>query len=123
MVMDAMRINQGYVSQCQIVDEEPNTNSAGLFDLLKDFDKPLLDRCTNHNKLSVIAQVFTVKSNHGLSEAGHDIIVEREKNILLEGNRMKKNFYAIKSMMKSLGLGYHKNMCPNFCILFYHENT
>jgi len=37
---------------------------------------------------------------------------------------MKENFYAIKSMMKPFGLGYHKiDMCPNFCMLYYLENA
>jgi len=29
-----------------------------------------------------------------------------QKSILLEGNRLKKNFHGIKSMMKPLGLEY-----------------
>jgi len=41
MVMDAMRINQGNVSQCPIVEEEPNADVARFFDLLKDSDEPL----------------------------------------------------------------------------------
>jgi len=32
---------------------------------------------------------------------------------------MKENFYAAKSMIKPLGLGYQKiDMCPNFCMLY-----
>jgi hypothetical protein len=31
MVMDAMRMNQGNVSQCPIVEEEPNADAAGVF--------------------------------------------------------------------------------------------
>jgi hypothetical protein len=46
------------------------------------------------------------------------------RSILPEGNRLKENFYAAKSMMKPLGLGYHKiDICPNFCILYYLENA
>jgi len=55
MVMDVMRINQGYVSQCWILDEEPNASATMFFDLLKDSDEPLWDGYTNHNKLSAIA--------------------------------------------------------------------
>jgi hypothetical protein len=67
--------------------------------------------------------VFTIKSDHGLSEAGYDKIIEWARSILPEGNRLKDNFYAAKSMMKSLGLGYQKiDMCPNFCMLYYLEN-
>jgi hypothetical protein len=42
--------------------------------------------------------------------------------ILLEGNKLKENFYTAKSMMKPLGLGYQKiDMCSNFCMLYYLE--
>jgi hypothetical protein len=50
--------------------------------------------------------VFTIKSDHGLNEARYDKIIEWARSILLEGNRLKENFYATKSMMKPLGLGY-----------------
>ncbi|KAJ6957470.1 hypothetical protein NC653_039429 [Populus alba x Populus x berolinensis] len=82
------------------------------------------DGCTNHNKLSVVAQVFTIKLDHGLSEVGYDKIIEWVTRILPEGSRLKENFYAAKSMMKPLGLGYQKiNMCPNFYMLYYLENV
>ncbi|KAL9367393.1 hypothetical protein Peur_038592 [Populus x canadensis] len=90
MVMDAMRMNQGNVSQCPIVEKEPNADAARFFDF----------------------------------EAGYDKIIEWARSILPEGNRLKENFYAAKSMMKPLGLGYQKiNMCPNFCMLYYLENA
>jgi hypothetical protein len=76
MVMDAMRMNQGNVSPCLIIEEEPNADAARFFDLLKDSDEPLWDGCTNHSKLLVVAQVFTIKSDHGLSEVGYDKIIE-----------------------------------------------
>ena len=41
MVMDAVGMNQGYVDQCQIVDEEPNASTTKFFNLLKDSDEPL----------------------------------------------------------------------------------
>jgi hypothetical protein len=40
MVMDAMRINQRHISQCPIIDEEPNANTTKFFDLLKDSNEP-----------------------------------------------------------------------------------
>jgi hypothetical protein len=124
MVMDAMRMNQGNVNQCLIVEEEPNADATRFFDLLKDSDEPLWDGCTNHSKLSVVAQVFTIKSDHGLSEVGYDKIIEWARSILPEGNRLKEKFYTAKSMMKPLGLGYQKiDMCPNFCMLYYLENA
>jgi hypothetical protein len=50
--------------------------------------------------------VFTIKSDYGLSEAGYEKIIEWARSILLEGNKLKENLYATKSMMKLLGLGY-----------------
>jgi hypothetical protein len=68
--------------------------------------------------------VFTIKSDHGLSEAGYDKIIEWARSILPKGNRLKENFYAAKYMMKPLGLGYQKiDMCPNFCMLYSLENA
>jgi len=90
MVIDAMRMNQGNVSQCPIVEEETNANATRFFDLLKDSDKPLRDGCTNHNKLSVVAQVFTIKSDHRLSEVDYDEIIKWARSISPEGNRLNK---------------------------------
>ena len=124
MVMDAMRMSEGNVSECPIVEEESNADAPRFFEMLKDSDEPLWDGCTNHSKLSVVAQVFTIKSDHGLSEAGYDKIIKWARSILLEENRLKENFYAAKSMMKPLGLGKQKiDMCPNFCMLYYLKNA
>jgi hypothetical protein len=91
---------------------------------LKDFDEPLWDGCTNHSKLSVVAQVFTIKSDYGLSEIGYNRIIEWVRSILLERNKLKENFYVAKSMMKPLGIGYQKiDMCPNFYMMYYLENA
>ena len=48
----------------------------GFFYLLKYYDKLLWDGYINHCKLSFIAQLFTIKSDHGLSEVGYKRIVE-----------------------------------------------
>jgi len=110
------RNSEGNVSECPIVEEEPNADAARFFDPLKDSDEPLWNGFTNHNKLSTIAQVFPIKSDHGLSEASNDKIIEWARSILPEGNRLKENFYAAKSMMKI-------DMCLNFCMLYYLENA
>jgi len=74
--------------------------------MVKDSNEPLWDDCTNHSNLSIIAQVFTIKSDHGLSEAVYDRIVKWARSILPERNILKENFYYAKSIMKALGLGY-----------------
>ena len=72
---------------------------------MKDSNEPFWDDCTNHNKLSAVAHVFTIKLDHGFVEAGYDKIIEWTRSILPEGNKLKENFYATKSMMKPLGFG------------------
>ena len=76
MVMDAMRMNQCNVSQCPIVEEELNADAIIFFDLLKDSDEPLWNDSKNYSKLLVVAQVFTIKSDYGLSEADCDRIIK-----------------------------------------------
>jgi predicted transcriptional regulator len=106
MIMDVMRMNQGYAGECSIIDEEPDTNTTRFFYRLKDFDESLWDECTNYSKLSIVEHVFTIKSDYGLNKVGYKKIIEYARNILLKGNRLKENFYTIKSMMKPLGLEY-----------------
>jgi len=68
--------------------------------------------------------VFTIKSDCGLSETGYDRIIKWARSIIPEENRLKENFFAAKSMMEPIGLGYQKlNVCPNFCMLYYLENA
>jgi hypothetical protein len=76
IVIDAMWMNQGYTSQCPIVDEEPNADTTKFFLSFERLWWIIMEWVHNHSKLSVAAHVFTIKSNHGLSEAGYDIIVE-----------------------------------------------
>jgi len=69
--------------------------------------KHFINHCkgAHHIKLSIIACMFTIKSNYGLNEASYDRIIEWARSILLEGKRLKKNLYDAKSMIKNLSLG------------------
>jgi len=82
MIMDVMRMNHGHASQCPIVDEELNADTTMFFYLFKDSNKPLWDGCTNHYKLLFVAQVLTIKLDHGLSNVSYDRIVEWARSIL-----------------------------------------
>jgi len=77
------------------VDEELNVNATMFFDLLKDFDKLLWDGCTNHSKLLVVAQIFTIKSDYGLSNVVYDKIIKWVIRILPKENRLKKKFILL----------------------------
>jgi len=69
-------MNQSHVGQCPIIDEQYNVHATMFFYLLKDSDEPLWDSYTNHSQLLVVVQVFTIKSDHGLSGASYDRIIK-----------------------------------------------
>jgi len=122
MIIDVMRMNQGYVDEYSIIDEELNADATRFFWFFKISQQTIIGWVHNHSNLSIIAHEFTIKLDHGLSEANYDIIIKWARTILPEGNRLKENFYAAKSMMKPYGLGYQKiDPCPNFYMLYYHE--
>jgi len=51
MIINAIGMTQSVGDGCSIV------NATGFSDLLKNFDEPLWDGCTNHNILLVVAHV------------------------------------------------------------------
>ena len=57
------------------MDEIPNVDAARFFKLLKDFNEPLVNGCTNRSKLLIIARVFTIKLNYSMSEVSYDSII------------------------------------------------
>jgi len=75
-VIDAMRINHGYLGKSSLINEERNVDATRFFEFLKDFIEPLWNECTNHSKLSVISWVFAIKSDYELSETIHYSIIE-----------------------------------------------
>jgi len=76
LVINTMRIDHGYSDEGSLVKEEPSVDAIRFFGLLKDSNEPLWDRCINHNKLSVIAWVFTTKFDYGMSEVDYDSIIK-----------------------------------------------
>lgn len=66
----------------------------------------------------------TIKLDYRMSEVGYDSITKWAKNISLDRNKLRENFYVAKSMMKPLGDRYQKiDMCPNLCTKHYSEDV
>jgi hypothetical protein len=59
---------------------------------LKNSDEPLWDGCTNHIKLSVVAHVFTIKSDLGWVRPVMTELLNRQEALYLKGIRWKRNF-------------------------------
>jgi len=62
---------------------------ARFFEVLKYFDKPLWDKGINYSKLLIIEQVFTIKSDHELSKASYDRIIEWPRSFLPEDDKLR----------------------------------
>ena len=102
--------------------EKTNIDAISFLKTFKRFQWTIMEWVITHNKLPVIAWVFTIKSHYSLRGAKYDSIIEWVKNMLLEGNRLKENFYVAKFMMKPLGLWYQKiDTCSKFYMLYYDE--
>jgi hypothetical protein len=41
MIMNAMRMNYGYVGECSIIDEESNAEAVKFFELPQDSNEPI----------------------------------------------------------------------------------
>jgi len=74
--MDAIEMNQDDVSECSIVDEESNAYADMFFLSFERFQRTIMGGFINHNKLSVVAQVFTIKLDQGVSKASYNRIIE-----------------------------------------------
>ena len=48
-------------------------------------DRLLWDGCTNHSKLLVVAQMFTIKLDHRLSEANYEKKLNGQEAFYLKG--------------------------------------
>ena len=92
IIMEAMWMNRGYASECSIKDEEPNSNEASFLKFWKTLTNLW---STNHSKLSVIANVFTIKLGHGLSEADYTTRKSINTNGNTEGIFSLVNFRGI----------------------------
>jgi len=111
------------VPECNM-EEEPNAEAQEFYNLLKDANTPLWDGCKNQTKLSFISQMLNVKSEYNLSQACYNRIMSIVISSLPESQRLPKDFYGAKKMVKKLGLGYEKiDVCMNNCMLFYKDTS
>lgn len=104
------------------VGELPNPSARELFSFLDDIDEVLWAGCTMNSKLLALSQLLNCMSECNMSYASYDRLISIVKDMLLEGEKLPKNFYRTKKMMRELGLGYQKiHACQNNCMLFYKE--
>jgi hypothetical protein len=104
------------------LEEDLNPLPARFYNLLRDADKPLLDGCKKHTKLSAVTQLFNLTSDFFMSESCYERMIVIIKSMLPDSKRLPNNFYRSKRMVRELGLEYQKiDAYPNYCQLYYKE--
>ena len=73
--------------------------------------------------LSIVSELLNLKANFNMMVNYFDRMVAIIKKILSKDEKLVRNFYASKKMMKELGMGYEKiDACRNNCLIFYKED-
>ncbi|KAL4578884.1 hypothetical protein LXL04_015015 [Taraxacum kok-saghyz] len=115
MVMDSMQHNN--------VPQDPNPTAKKFDDMLKDVNVPLWDGCQNHSKLSAATRLLNWKSECNVADSTYDKLLPIIKEMLPDGERLPRNFYETKKMLKLLELPKERiHACKNHCMLFYKEH-
>ncbi|KAK9083498.1 hypothetical protein Scep_029969 [Stephania cephalantha] len=98
------------------VEEAPNLHSQQLYDMIDATNERLWPGCENMTKLSAMARLLTIKSNHHLSERAYDDMMQLWKESLPTNNTLVDNFYGTKQLMHGLGLPVEKIDCCKICV-------
>ena len=102
-------------------DLEPNSDN--IFHMLKDADEPLWLDCETHTILSTVSELLNLKVEFNMTVGCHDRMVAIIKKMLLKEKKLVESFYALKKMVKGLGMGYEKiDACRNDYMLFYKDD-
>ncbi|GLU10750.1 hypothetical protein SLE2022_275350 [Rubroshorea leprosula] len=96
-----------------------------FFDLLQAANMPLYDGCDDGDTiLKWVSHFLNAKTLYNMSVANWDYMLKctRRWMQLEDRDRIPKDFYSAKKMMKRFSLGYKKyDVCVNNCFLYYGE--
>ncbi|XP_052625594.1 uncharacterized protein LOC128132718 [Lactuca sativa] len=107
-----------------VMEELPNPNAKGFYDMLEDADEPLWDGCENYSKLQAATELLHWKSEYNISEAAYDHILPIIKRMLPKGEKLVENFYETKKLLKIIRLPEKKiHACKNHCMIFYGADS
>ena len=93
------------------IEEDPNPTAAKLFEMLKAADQEIWPGNRYHSKLSAVARLLNIKSEHHLSERANDDICQLMSELLPSENVMIDSFYSTKKLVQGLGLPVEKIHC------------
>ena len=106
------------------VDEYPNPQCRQFFEMLNAVNSPLFEGCKTHTKMSIIARLTTLKTDHRLTERCYDEFCAIVNEVIPDENTMVNSFYDTKKQIAALGLPVEKiDCCPNGCMIYWGNNA
>lgn len=104
--------------------EEPTHDAKEFYRMLVEADTPLHEK-TTQTRLSTIARLMTIKTQHNLPEACYNETMALIHDILEDdvAKQLPVNFHRSKKLVHSLAMPYVKiHACPKNCMIYYKEN-
>jgi hypothetical protein len=105
--------------------EDPATPEVSkFFQLLKDSEEPLHEH-TNVSILAFVTRLMAIKSEYFFfSNNCYNEILKLLGDVLPKPNKLPKDMYHLKTIIKGLGMDYEKiDVCKNNCMLFMKEHA
>jgi hypothetical protein len=94
-----------------------------VFKLLKDSEEPLHEH-TDVSILAFVTQLMAIKSKYFFSNNCYNEILKLLGDVLPKPNKLPKDMYHLKTIIKGLGMDYEKiDVCKNNCMLFMKEHA
>ncbi|GLT27298.1 hypothetical protein SLA2020_023060 [Shorea laevis] len=130
MVMDAMsshavEYNMNEQASDEPIFEEALRDAKKIFDLLQAANTPFYDGCDEGDTtLKWVSHFMNAKTLYNISVANWDYMLKCSRRWIKpkDQDRIPKDFYNAKKMMRSFSLGHKKyDVCVNNCFLYDGE--
>ena len=106
------------------IEEEPNPTAAQLYEMLQAADQEIWPGNRYHSKLSTVARLLNIKSEHHISERAYDDIYQLMSELLPSDHVMIDSFYSTKKFVQGLGLPVEKiHCCINGCMIYWGDDS
>jgi hypothetical protein len=120
--LDEMLGDLGDAMHTESVEEEPTEDAKAFYAMLAASQEPL-HSFTSASRLSTVARLMGIKSQHNLSAECIDNLLRLFGDVLLEGHNMPSNLYECKCLLNGLKIPYVKiDACVNNCMLYYKQD-
>jgi hypothetical protein len=110
--------------ELNLTSDDPATPEVSrFFKLLKDSEEPLHEH-TDVSILAFVTRLMAIKSKYFFSNNCYNEILKLLGDVLPKPNKLPKDMYHSKTIIKGLGMDYEKiDVCKNNCMLFMKEHA